>query len=585
MENSEYQLPQASLFPLNPNYNREMIGREEIVQNAQSITEVLEEANLDVAVASSICGPQVTRYELRLGPGVRLEDLGDIVPEFRARLAPRQIRMLLPIPGRDRAGIEVPNSQRRFWGCGEFFEDRAWTQSNAVIPLLLGRNIYNRVTVMDLTTAPHLLVAGDANTGKNHLLGQFMASMMMRFPPDRLRILAFDARASDLRPFSQAPHFVVPPANSPAAGAVLLEYAAEVMRARFQALAAAGAHNVTDYNNSHPSEAFCFLVVILNEISPLLKEARREKTLNLFHQLAGAGTVGIHLIATTEFPYKDNFPEEVMTCFPWRIALQTIQPGASMLILDEEGAETLGGKADFLLRDKEMVERYQGGFITEDEARALTKFCANQVQYSTDDELRNAMMKAELDERNAAAQARATAQAPNLPFVETPPQGNQSSYMDALKAIVRARLATPELLQEQLGVDRERAENLLDELASHDYLSARQDGTDEREIRYDKLPAEAQGIAEQTRKTIEELFAELAGKVAANDPQSRTVVEFNKGIHAIGKKIVEEAAEVWMAAEFEDEKRTVEEISQLIYHLLVMMLRKKCSLEDLYRIL
>ena len=87
------------------------------------------------------------------------------------------------------------------------------------------------------------------------------------------------------------------------------------------------------------------------------------------------------------------------------------------------------------------------------------------------------------------------------------------------------------------------------------------------------------------RKTIEELFKELAAKIAANDPNSRTVAEFNKGIHAIGKKIVEEAAEVWMAAEFEDEKRTAEEISQLIYHLMVMMLRKKCSLEDLYRLL
>lgn len=586
MENTAYQLPTSELFPLNSSYNREMISREEIVQNTQLITQILEQANLDVSVVSSICGPQVTRYELRLGPGVTLEELGALAPEFRARLAPRQIRMLLPIPGRDRAGIEVPNSQRRFWGCGEFFEDRAWTQSNATIPLLLGRNIFNRVTVMDLTTAPHLLIAGDANTGKNQLIGQFMASLMMHFPPDQLRILAFDARSTDLRPFSQAPHFVVPPANSPAAGAVLLEYVVEEMRARLQALVSAGVQNITDYNNSHPEEAFCYLVVILNEISPLLKGARREKILGFFHQLAAAGSVGIHIIASTEFPYKDNLPEEVMACCPWRIALQTIQPGSSMLILDDEGAESLCGKVDFLLRDKEMIERYQGGLITDDEARAITKFCAKQVQYATDEELRSAMMKAELDDRNAAAQARASAQAPNLPFAEVPPTpNNQSSYMDALKAIVQARLATPQLLQEQLGVDRERAENLLDELASHGYLSERQADTDERKIHFDKLPAEARGVAEQTRKTIEELFAELTAKIAANDPQSRTVVEFNKGIHAIGKKIVEEAAEVWMAAEFEDERRTAEEISQLIYHLLVMMLRKKCSLEDLYRLL
>ena len=585
MENAAYQLPTPELFPFHSDYNREMVSREEITQHAQIIAEVLNNAGLDVTVASSICGPQVTRYELRLAPGITLEELGALAPEFRAKLGTQQVRMLLPIPGRDRAGIEVPNSQRRFWGAGEFFEERAWTQSNAEIPLLLGRNIFNRVTVMDLATAPHLLVAGDANTGRSHLVGQFMASLMLHFPPDQLRIAAFDARAIEMRPFSQAPHLVVPPVTSPAAGVVLMEWVATEMRTRLQAFAQAGAHNLREYNNSHPDEAFCYLVLILNEFSPLLKGERREKALELFRQLAAAGTVGIHLIATTEFPYHENLAEEVLACFPWRIALQTIQPGASELILREPGAETLAGKADFLLRDKEMVERYQAGLFTDEEARALTKFCARQVQYATDEELRAAMNQAELDERNAIAQARAAAQAPALPFLETPTQAAQSSYMDALKAIVKARLATPQLLQDQLGVDQERAENLLDELASHDYLSPRIPGTDEREIHYEKLPAEAKGVAEQTRKTIEELFAELAAKIEANDPNSRTVVEFNKGIHTIGKKIVEEAAEVWMAAEFEDEKRTTEEISQLIYHLMVMMLRKKCSLEDLYRIL
>ncbi len=585
MENTAYQMPTAALFPFNSNYNREMVSRDEITRHSQILTDILTNAGLNVTVASSICGPQVTRYELRLAPGITLEELGALAPEFRAQLGTQQVRMLLPIPGRDRAGIEVPNSQRRFWGCGEFFEDRAWTQSQAAIPLLLGRNIYNRVTVMDLATAPHILVAGDAKTGREHLIGQFMASLMLRFPPDQMRIVAFDARAAEMRAFSQAPHLVVPPVTSPAAGTVMLEWVVAEMRTRLQALAAAGAHNITEYNAAHPTEAFCYLVVVLNEFSPLLKGSRRETVLGFFRQLSTAGTTGIHLIASTEFPYRDNLTDEVRSCFPWRIALQTIQPGASELVIDESGAETLAGKADFLLRDNEMVERYQGGLITEEEERQLTKFCAKQVQYSTDEALRNAMNQAELEDRNAAAQARAAAQAPNLPFMETPTQSNQSSYMDALKAIVQARLATPQLLQEQLGVDRERAENLLDELASHDYLSAPIEGTEEREIHYDKLPAEAKGVAEQSRKTIEELFAELAAKIAANDPNSRTVVEFNKGIHTIGKKIVEEAAEVWMAAEFEDEKRTVEEISQLIYHLMVMMLRKKCSMEDLYRIL
>ena len=153
---------------------------------------------------------------------------------------------------------------------------------------------------------------------------------------------------------------------------------------------------------------------------------------------------------------------------------------------------------------------------------------------------------------------------------------------DALKAVLAADKATPEIVSAALGVSSERAMNLLDELAFHGYLGI-QDAAGERQILFNKIPPELRGEGHETRKTIESLMEELAEKIRVADPNSRTVAEYNKGVHAIGKKIVEEAAEVWMAAEYEGPDNTALEISQLLYHLMVLMLKKKISLEEIYR--
>lgn len=161
----------------------------------------------------------------------------------------------------------------------------------------------------------------------------------------------------------------------------------------------------------------------------------------------------------------------------------------------------------------------------------------------------------------------------------------EATANNALAIVMRHGYADRAMLEDAFAVNAERAQNLLDEMYAHQYLAPCADMPGRYTVVSRNIPAELRPEFRPARKTIEELYGELARKIAAGDPQSRTVAEFNKGIHAIGKKIVEEAAEVWMSAEYESPERTAEETSQLLYHLLVLMLKRGITPEDLYKVL
>ena len=570
----------------------ELASRAEIEENWQLISSILTEAGLDAAVTSSITGAQATRFEIRLGPGVPLEALADLQDAFAAKLSKGgPIRMLVPIPGRDRAGIEIPNRQRHFWTAGELFATKAWNETDAAIPLLLGRDLLNKTTVIDLADAPNLLIAGDASAGKNHLVQQFVLSLVFHFSPSELRLLLYDSRGLAFRPFAALPHLIVPPVSSAPSASVMLDWVVAEPRRRQQAMLSAGVRSIEDYNQKFPQAPLPRVVVFLSEISPLMREKRGERTTEALLRLATASPVGIHLIATTQFPYPENLSDDVRSCFPWRIAFKTLQPAVSELILDVEGAETLLDNGDLLFSSQEPLQRCQSGTLTVEECREVARFCTKQQAAAHDHALERSMEDAELAERNAAAAARAAQEAPMLPFAadEPPapghrlPEDGEPIALDALAAIVDGCAATPRAIAGALHVSTERAANLLDELTAHNYLGPQPANGGPRPVIAANLPPQLAGRGEPTRKTLEDLFQELARKIEANDPKSRTVAEFNAGVHAIGKKIVEEAAEVWMSAEYEKSERTMEEISQLVYHLVVLMLKKQLSLEDLYR--
>ncbi len=583
MSESTFQFPPLSLFKRSVADDLNQNSREDIDRDWQAISQILQSAEINANVTSSISGMQSTRFELQLGPGVPLEALDSLRHQFRSAFADRgPVMLLLPIPGRDRAGIEVPNRNRRPCTTGDLLATNAWANTYAQMPLMVGRDVLGATTICDLIQAQHLLLGGDDGATLSNLMRQFVCSLAMRFAPADLRMLCYDAQSRDMRPFGQLPHMIIPPISSVPGALTLLQTLHDEMRYRQQQCQQANVQSLEDYNALYPSSPFPRLVFFVNELSPMLKHARRDAALSHLQSLLAGARVGIHLILATRYPYAENLPAEITSAIPWRFASHANSAETSQLLIDSENACDLLGGGDCLFRSDRPIQRCQCGEITEAECRDFTKFWTQQVSPQHDQELQAQIAQADLDERNAQAAAKAAAEGPMLPFSDLMPRAAATAN-DALKAILARKQASPSGLMEDLGVTRERAINLLDELTAHDYLKRPADGSEEREINYAELPSEAVLNGQSGRKTITELYAELAKKVEEGDPTSRTVAEFNKGVHAIGKKIVEEAAETWMAAEYESVDNATLEISELIYHILVMMLKKGITMEDIYK--
>ena len=584
MPDTTYQFPPLSIYKHLADDDMNRTTREEIDQDWHVITQILADAQVNATVTSSISGRQATRFELQLGPGVPLEALGALRKELKRAFADRgPVMMLLPIPGRDRAGIEVPNRRRVQRTSGDLFASSAWANTTAQLPLMLGIEILGSTSICDLASAQHLLMAGDDAVTLTAVLRQAVCSIAMRFTPAEVRMLIFDSQSRDMRPFGQLPHLIIPPVSSVPGAIIMLSTLHDEMRYRQQLCVKANVQSIGDFNAQHPNEQQPRIILFLDEFSPLLKHARRDEILAMIQALTAGSRVGIHMVLSTRYPYADNMPAELTSAIPWRIASHTNSPDSSLVIIDREGTADLLGAGDVLFRNDSTIQRCLCGDITEAECREVTKFCSRQCPAQPDADLQAAIAQADLDERNAAAAAKAAAAGPDLPFADLLPSAPAATANDALKAILEKKEASPEVLMAAFGMNRERATNLLDELTAHDYLKPAKDSSGKREINYAELPSEAVLNGETGRKTIAELYAELEKKVAEGDASSRTVAEYNKGVHAIGKKIVEEASEVWMAAEYETVDNTTLEISELIYHLLVMMLKKGIKLEDLYK--
>ena len=540
----------------------------EIDNAARSIYDVLGEAGLAAELTNSIVGPQATRFELSPKAGVTLENLGALHDHFAEKLNRYgAIRMLLPIPGRDRVGIEVPNSHRNFFPTATLFADAAWKNAHGKLDLLLGRDA-NQAYLLDLSQGSHLLIAGYDGAGKSTLLRQFLLSILLKKTPEEVRLLFYDAKGDTFKPFAGIPHLLLPAVKEPESGIVLLDWCVQETKRRQKLLAEKGVRSLNEYQETASAENIPEILLLMDEIAPLLAVRRQEHLYELLQSLESAGKVGIHLVVATA-----TIPSETLVgTFDWRICGQCPQSSLSQAILGEIGAEALLGKGDILWKSEKGVLRCQSAEVTAEEcARMTAAVCANGLKPKYDAALQKALAAA----KEAQKAAVKTASEPSLPFAE--PTAN-----DALRAVLAADKASVEVVVAALGVSQERAGNLLDELTFHEYLGS-PDAQGIRQIFREKIPGEFLGKAVATRKTLETLLQELAKKIAEGDPNSRTVAEYNKGVHAIGKKIVEEAAEVWMAAEYEGPENTSLEISQLLYHLLVLMLKKQITLEDIYK--
>ena len=491
--NGPYTLPPIGLFKPPENLNQ-ITSAAEIESRIQTIQRTLDDFNIDAEVINAIPGPQITLFEIQMGIGVRPEELGKIESTLLMNLKVKTIRLLLPIPGRDCSGVEVPNQTRITVTAYELFSSPQWQNNRMDIPLMLGKNISGDPIIIDLADLPHLLVAGSTGSGKSVTMNLMILSILLHFRPDELKLIMFDPKYLEFAPYSTIPHMLTPIINEPEQVGLVLRWAVNEMNRRYRQLKAVAhlAKNLLEFNRLPPRDEVIydetgepvpdklpFIVIIIDELADIMARAQKEVD-TLLAQLAGkARAAGIHLIIATQRPDSKVITGVVKSNFICRIALQVTDLINSRVILDQKGAEKLLGKGDMLYKGKLNIERLQSGYASNAEISSVVQFCSAQGAPEFDPSI-EAALTAQEDAKEGGNDGIGGDKA------EGGIEGDDL-VSRALDVLALTKKPTISNLQRRLTIGYNKAASLMEELEDLGYVGP-QPPSGMREIYWDAFP-------------------------------------------------------------------------------------------------
>lgn len=457
-EGSPWRLPPMSLLSRSAS---QQVDTEAVAKRGRVLEAALAEHGVVTRLVGMVVGPTVTRYELELGVGVKVNAVVNLQKDIAYSMASPDVRIMAPIPGKQAIGVEVPNAERQIVAIADILTSAEAQRATHPLEVAVGRDIEGRNVLVNLATMPHVLIAGQTGAGKSSCINSIMTSILMRSTPDQVRLILVDPKRVELTQYNRVPHLLTQVVTDPKKAANALSWAVKEMERRYELLEKVGVRDIGGYNASYdrgelvaePGEDIVYprlpyILVVVDELADLMMVAARDVEESINRIAAKARAVGVHLVIATQRPSVDVITGVIKANIPARFAFSVATTTDSKVILGNGGAEKLVGKGDMLLLGPSAgsPERIQGCWVDEGEAAKVVSHWrrqATEVHYVEDIQ----------GEESAGSSSGARGG----------PGGDDDELLEqAIDLVVRSQFGSTSMLQRKLRVGFARAGRLMD---------------------------------------------------------------------------------------------------------------------------